>query len=98
MQKIVKTAQAGTLESGDIMIIISPRDGTNVVELESAVALQYGDAIRQVIDEVLTAHEILGVYVRATDRGALDCTVRARAMTALARAGVCLKENLLWQN
>lgn len=97
MQKISKTAQAGTLEAGDIMITVFPQEGPNVVELESAVELQYGDAIRRVLDEVLSAHEVSGVYVKATDRGALDYAVRARATAALARAGADIKESLLWQ-
>lgn len=95
MQRISKPAQAGTLESGDIMITVSPKDDSAIdIELESIVMLQYGQAIRQVIGETLSTHGFSGIYVKATDRGALDFTVRARTMTALVRAGGKLKEHL----
>ena len=48
MASVLKAAQAGTLESGDIMIQISPGEaGKGLgIELESIVMIQYGEAIR----------------------------------------------------
>lgn len=94
MNTVVKIAQAGTMESNDIMITVAPAGGDNAVtiELESIVQAQYGEAIRATITETIRAQQVSNVYVKAVDRGALDCTIRARMLAALARAGVELKE------
>lgn len=84
-----KPAQAGTLESNDIMITVAPAppgDGI-IIELESIVLPQYGEDIRRVIADTLAAHGVADAVVKAVDRGALDCTIRARVAAALARAG-----------
>lgn len=83
----LKQATAGTMESGDIMIQIAPtnRPGLNV-ELQSSVEYQFGDQIRQVITETLTSLGVTQADVHATDKGALDCTIRARVTAAAVRA------------
>lgn len=83
----LKTSTAGTMESGDIMIQIAPTDrpGLNV-ELQSSVKYQFGDQIRQVITETLTSLGVTQADVHATDKGALDCTIRARVTAAAVRA------------
>jgi citrate lyase subunit gamma (acyl carrier protein) len=81
----ITNAVAGTLESGDIMIQISPGDGLQV-ELQSTVAAQFGRQIKAVITETLTGLGIDNAYVKATDKGALDCTIRARVTAAAVRA------------
>jgi citrate lyase subunit gamma (acyl carrier protein) len=93
MASVQKAAQAGTLESGDIMIQVSPGEAGKglSVELESIVMIQYGEAIRQTLQAVAQEQGVADVQVKAVDRGALDCTIRARFLTALSRAGVSLK-------
>ena len=81
----IKNAVAGTLESGDIMIQIAPGDGLQV-ELQSSVAAQFGRQITALITETLTGLGIDNAYVKATDKGALDCTIRARVTAAAVRA------------
>ena len=81
----ITNAVAGTLESGDIMIQISPGDGLQV-ELQSTVAAQFGRQIKAVITETLTGLGIDNAYVKATDKGALDCTIRALVTAAAVRA------------
>ena len=81
----ITNAVAGTLESGDIMIQIAPGDGLQV-DLQSSVAAQFGRQIKAVIAETLTGLGIENAYVKATDRGALDCTIRARVTAAAVRA------------
>ena len=81
----IKNAVAGTLESGDIMIQIAPGDGLQV-ELQSSVAAQFGRQIKALITETLTGLGIENAYVKATDKGALDCTIRARVTAAAVRA------------
>lgn len=83
----IKNSFAGTLESGDIMIKISPSsDGKTHIELDSTVAFQFGDRIKEVIAETLKENDLKGVTVSAIDKGALDCTIRARVATAAVRA------------
>ena len=81
----IKNAVAGTLESGDIMIQIAPGDGLQV-DLQSSVAAQFGRQIKALITETLTGLGIDNAYVKATDKGALDCTIRARVTAAAVRA------------
>ncbi|MDD4600366.1 Citrate lyase acyl carrier protein [bioreactor metagenome] len=97
MGTILTTAQAGTLESSDIMITVAPAaEGSGIViELESIVMAQYGKAIRQTLAEVLMEQGIKNAYLKAVDRGALDCTIRARALAALGRAGAVSKGEML---
>ncbi|MEN6412699.1 MAG: citrate lyase acyl carrier protein [Veillonellales bacterium] len=88
MEKITKTGQAGTIESNDIMITLVPvseRQET-FIEIVSPVSKQFGGRIRQVIEEVLVENNITNVRVQANDKGALDCTIRARVRTAIQRA------------
>ena len=81
----IKNAVAGTLESGDIMVQIAPGEGLQV-DLQSSVASQFGRQIKAVITETLTGLGIDNAYVKATDKGALDCTIRARVTAAAVRA------------
>ena len=81
----INNAVAGTLESGDIMIQIAPGDGLQV-ELQSSVAAQFGRQIKALITETLTGLGVDNAYVKATDKGALDCTIRARVTAAAVRA------------
>lgn len=83
----MKNAMAGTLESGDIHIQLSPSEKSGVeVELDSTVAYQFGEQIKKVIVETLEGLNIKNVHVKATDKGALDCTIRARVTAAAVRA------------
>lgn len=83
----MKEAMAGTLESGDILVQISPSQEPSLqIELESSVAYQFGAQIKKVIAETLEGLDIADAKVRATDKGALDCTIRARVTAAAVRA------------
>ena len=83
--QIVKNASAGTMESSDAYVEIRPGNGGISVQLESKVALQFGDSIRQVVTEVLTDLGVENADVRVVDRGALECVIRARVETAALR-------------
>lgn len=94
MKKVSKTAQAGTIESNDAIVTIAPGDaGSGVnIEIDSSVMFQYGDAIKKVIHDTLSEQDVSDVFVKVVDRGALDCTIRARVLAALVRADVELGE------
>ena len=80
------SAVAGTLESNDILITISSAGGSaNSVSLTSIVINQFGPAIRAVVDQCLEASGLSGVEVTVQDKGALECTIKARMETAIAR-------------
>jgi citrate lyase subunit gamma (acyl carrier protein) len=82
-----RTAIAGTMESNDIMITVSSsrQEGKNTIAVESIVMQQFGPAIIAVIEECLEQFHIGSVHIDARDRGALECTIRARMETALLR-------------
>ena len=82
--KIVKPACAGTMESSDAYVEVTPAD-TVSIEIESAVFERFGEEIRASVSEVLTELAVEGAEVRINDRGALDCVIRARLETALRR-------------
>jgi citrate lyase subunit gamma (acyl carrier protein) len=84
--QIRKPGTAGTLESGDIYIEIEPADGAVEIALESTVKSLYGRQIEAVIRETLAEAGVVAARVAANDKGALDCTVQARTLTALQRA------------
>lgn len=82
-----KESFAGTLESGDIHVRLLPSDKPGLtINLESTVAYQFGAQIKGVIKETLEGLGIESAVVDATDKGALDCTIRARVTAAAVRA------------
>jgi citrate lyase subunit gamma (acyl carrier protein) len=88
---IVRLAVAGTLESNDVLVSVAPGEGRVEIEVESIVLDQFGENIRQAAQEVIGEIGITSAKVRLEDRGALDCTVKARVETALRRAGEAQK-------
>lgn len=84
--KIEKAAMAGTLESSDCMVTVEPGNGAVELELESAVINQFGEQIERVVLETLTRLDVDDVYIRIVDKGALDCTIKARVECAVYRS------------
>jgi len=84
--ELLKTGAAGTMESGDIYVEVDKGAGGVEIELQSTVASLYGRRIKEVISEVLKEQGVSSARVTANDKGALDCTIRARVATALLRA------------
>ena len=82
--ELIKSAVAGTMESSDAYVEIEPAEGLDI-QLESVVAQQFGDAIRTVVQDVLTEQGIENAKIRVVDRGALECVIRARVETAIVR-------------
>ena len=80
------TGVAGTMESGDIYVEIEPGRTDVSIDLDSTVGSQFGSQIRRVIADTLRECGVSGASVRAVDKGALDCTIRARIAAAAYRA------------
>ena len=85
--KLITTGNAGTMESNDIMITVEPSDAGGVqVELTSSVYQQFGKQIIAVIRETAADYGVENALITAVDKGALDCTVRARVTAAIFRS------------
>ena len=84
--RIVRAAAAGTLESSDALVTVEPGTGI-AVSVSSVVEKQFSKAIEQAVRETLQGLAVTGASVSVQDRGALDCTLRARVEAAARRAG-----------
>ena len=82
--EIIKSASAGTMESSDVYVEIEPGSGLDI-ELESVVFTQFGNSIRSAVMAVLEENNVANAHLRVTDRGALECVIRARVETAILR-------------
>jgi len=82
---IAKCAAAGTMESSDVYVEIEPGNNGLEIQLESVVRQQFGDAIEAAVLDVLQENGVENAQVRVTDRGALECVIRARVETAILR-------------
>ena len=83
--KVNKYAKAGTLESNDCLIQIRPAD-TLDISIKSDVYDQFKDQILAVMKEVLEKEGIDKAQLSIEDKGALDCTIKARLQTAIRRS------------
>lgn len=88
MAETIKSAQAGSMEKGDILITLDPgQTGSGInIELHCSAEAEFGRQIRQTIVEVLQQNGISDALVQAQDKGAMDFVVRARTQTAAKRA------------
>ena len=93
--EIKKAATAGTLESSDCMVTIEPNDEGVEFSLSSSVINQYGNQIRKVALETLKHLDVENVRITIVDKGALDCTLKARIEGAVYRS-VDQYEDLPW--
>ena len=84
---IKQKAHAGTLESSDIYVEIAPAQAGSgiVLNLTSVVMQQFGPEIEAVIRETLAGLGVEDAQLTVSDRGAVDCTIRARVETAVCR-------------
>ena len=92
---IQKPAIAGTLESSDCMVTVEPGEGKIDLDLDSAVIRQYGKQIRKVILETLQRLDVTDAKLTVVDKGALDCTIKARVECAVYRSNG-VKDQLPW--
>ena len=93
--EIKKAAMAGTLESSDAQVTVEP--GTDGIQLsiESSVIHQFGRQIKATVMETLSRLEVTDAKVTVVDKGALDCTLKARVECAVYRSNE-ITENLPW--
>lgn len=89
--ELKKAAMAGTVESSDAQITVEP--GTNGIELniESSVIQQYGRQIKAVVLETLKKLDVKNAKVSVVDKGALDCTLKARVEGAVSAPSMMIR-------
>lgn len=93
--EIKKPAVAGTLESSDCQVTVEAGNGKVDFSLESAVIHQFGNQIKKVTLETLKDLGVDNVRISIVDKGALDCTIKARIEGAVFRA-VDQYDNIPW--
>ncbi len=92
---IEKTAMAGTLESSDAQVTVSPAETLEIV-VESSVINQYGRQIKATVEETLDRLGVTTGLVSVVDKGALDCTLKARVECAVFRSCDASMSNIPW--
>ncbi len=83
-REIVRPARAGSVESNDLLVIISPAEDLSI-DISSEVSLQYGDDIKRVIEDTLKEFGVEKAQIKVEDKGALDFTIKARVEAAILR-------------
>ena len=92
---IEKSAMAGTLESSDAQVTVEPGDGLEVY-ISSSVLNQYGRQIKATVLETLERLDVKDGKVTVVDKGALDCTLKARVECAVFRSCDASSFNIPW--
>jgi citrate lyase subunit gamma (acyl carrier protein) len=92
--EIKKEALCGTLESNDLLVRVAPHQGLEVA-ISSEVMRQFGARIREVVEETLNQMGVSQGQIVVEDKGALDCSIRARVQAAVLRGCEC--EDLDWR-
>ena len=93
--EILKTAAAGTLESSDALVTVEPGEGISL-ELSSSVMNQYGRQIKAAVLETLERLDVKDANVTVVDKGALECTLKARVECAVFRSCDASSANIPW--
>ena len=93
--EILKSAAAGTLESSDCMVTVEPGDGLSL-DLSSSVMNQYGRQIKAAVLETLERLGVQNANVTVVDKGALECTLKARVECAVFRSSDASASNIPW--
>lgn len=94
--EILKSAAAGTLESSDAMVTVEPAEGGIELELSSSVMNQYGRQIKATVLETLDRLQVGSCHITVVDKGALDCTIKARVECAVFRSCGVSAANIPW--
>ena len=93
---IQKPATAGTVESSDALVSVEPGDGKIELTLTSSVMNQYGRQIRETVLETLERLDVKSVKINIVDKGALDCTLKARVECAVFRSSDTSEKDIPW--
>ena len=84
--QIINNSVAGTLESSDCLVSVVPSDTGLSIDIQSSVLMQFGAQIKRIIEATAQELGVTQASISINDKGALDCTIKARTTTALRRA------------
>ncbi|MCI6609282.1 MAG: citrate lyase acyl carrier protein [Ezakiella sp.] len=84
-RKINKEARAGSFESNDLIVTVSPADSGINIGINSVVSDMYFDSIKSTVLEELKELGVENANVTIDDRGALPFAIKARVKTAVMR-------------
>ncbi len=94
--EILKPAMAGTLESSDAQVMVEPGDDGIGLTLQCSVMKQYVRQIKATVLETLQRLGVENARVAVVDKGALDCTIKARVECAVFRSCGQSAANIPW--
>ena len=94
--EVLKAAVAGTLESSDAQVSVEPGGKGIELSLESSVMNQYGRQIKATVMETLARLGVSSCRVKVLDKGALDCTLKARVECAVFRSAGVSEKDIPW--
>lgn len=85
---ILREAEAGLQDKGDLLVRIEPDPTCSGIKLElrSKVMSLFGEQIRKTILEEFSNYSVVDAKVVVDDHGALDYAIRARVQAAIERA------------
>ena len=84
--ELKKAAMAGTVESSDAQVTVQPGSNGIKIKIENSIIHKYGRQIKAVVLETLTKLDVKNAKVSVVDKGALDCTLKARVEGAVYRS------------
>lgn len=80
------TAQAGSLESSDCMVVVSPAEVLEI-EYKGQNSEIFKTRTLKIAEDIANRYGENNVAIHIHDQGALEITLRARIETAFERAG-----------
>ena len=83
--ELLHTARAGTLESSDCLVTVSPSDSFEL-EYNGANSVIFAKRTETLARGVLEKCGVSGANITIQDQGAIGLTIKARLETALFRA------------
>lgn len=89
-------ATAGTMESSDAMVLVERGENGIELSITSPVIHQFGEQIKKVVMDTLDSLDVKNAKITVVDKGALDCTIKARVECAVFRAADASQSNIPW--
>lgn len=93
--EVKNAAMAGTLESSDVQVTIEPSGDGIILDLSSSVLNRFGRQIKKTVLDTLEGLGVESARVTVVDKGALECTIKARVQCAVYRSAG-QTENIPW--
>lgn len=83
---IQRYAQAGSFESGDVLVHVAPSREKLTVHIKSKVGPRFSSSMQASVRAVAAELGVTAASIEVVDSGALDFVLRARVTSAMRRA------------